>query len=140
MYRLALFTTASGVALILPALSPSLGWAYLFVVPMGLAIMVLLITANSMLQLSAKPQARGRVMALYSIVLLGSTPIGSPITGWVGQHLGARWAFVDERRRRARHRRRAADRPVPLAGAGWSTDSSSALPETPGESSEPAVA
>jgi predicted MFS family arabinose efflux permease len=25
---------------------------------------------------------------------LGSTPIGSPITGWVGQHVGARWAFV----------------------------------------------
>lgn len=93
MYRLALFTTASGVALILPALAPSLPWAYPLVIPMGLFIMVLLITANSMLQLAAKPQARGRVMALYSIVLLGSTPIGSPITGWVGQHLGARWAF-----------------------------------------------
>ncbi len=93
MYRLALFTTASGIALILPALAPSLPWAYPLVIPMGLFIMVLLITANSMLQLAAKPQARGRVMALYSIVLLGSTPIGSPITGWVGQHMGARWAF-----------------------------------------------
>ena len=140
MYRLALFTTGSGLALILPALAPSLGWAYLFVVPMGLAIMVLLITANSMLQLSAKPQARGRVMALYSIVLLGSTPIGSPITGWVGQHLGARWAFVMNgavalvtgvalltARYRSHAPARAADLEV-------------GVPATPGESSEPAVA
>ena len=140
MYRLALFTTASGVALILPALAPSLGWAYLFVVPMGLAIMVLLITANSMLQLSAKPQARGRVMALYSIVLLGSTPIGSPITGWVGQHLGARWAFVMNGAvalvtgvalLTARYRSQA---PAEHAGL------ESASPASPGESSEPAVA
>ena len=140
MYRLALFTTASGVALILPALSPSLSWAYVFVIPMGLAIMVLLITANSMLQLSAKPQARGRVMALYSIVLLGSTPIGSPITGWIGEHLGARWAFVMNggvalvtglallgvRRRTGSQAREAALEP--------------GVPETPGEGSEPAVA
>jgi MFS family permease len=93
MYRLALFTTGSGIALILPALAPTLAWAYPLMVPMGLFIMVLLITANSMIQLASKPQARGRVMALYSIVLLGSTPIGSPITGWIGEHLGARWAF-----------------------------------------------
>jgi MFS family permease len=140
MYRLALFTTASGIALIVPALAPSLAWAYPLVIPMGLFIMVLLITANSMLQLAAKPQARGRVMALYSIVLLGSTPIGSPITGWVGQHLGARWAFVMNggvalvtgvallvARRR-------------VATAQRHEDLEPGVPATPGESSEPAVA
>jgi MFS family permease len=140
MYRLALFTTASGIALIIPALSPSLDWAYALVIPMGLFIMVLLITANSMLQLAAKPQARGRVMALYSIVLLGSTPIGSPITGWIGQHVGARWAFVANgavalvtgiallvvRRRAAESHGRGELEP--------------GVPETPGEGSEPAVA
>jgi MFS family permease len=140
MYRLALFTTASGIALILPALAPSLGWAYPLVVPMGLAIMVLLITANSMLQLAAKPQARGRVMALYSIVLLGSTPIGSPITGWIGQHVGARWAFVSNGAVAlvtgiallvARHRAAEPQR---------QGDIEPAVPPAPGESSEPAVA
>jgi hypothetical protein len=94
MYRLARVTTASGIALILPAVAPSLPWAYPLVIPMGLFMMVLLITANSMLQLAAKAQARGRVMALYSLVLLGSTPIGAPLTGWIGQHIGARWAFA----------------------------------------------
>ena len=140
MYRLALFSTGSGIALILPAFAPSLAWAYPLVIPMGLFIMVLIITANSMLQLAAKPQARGRVMALYSIVLLGSTPIGSPITGWIGQHLGARWAFVMNgavalavgiglllARRRAH---------APAADAA----ADPGIPETPGQGSEPAVA
>ena len=79
-------------------------------------------------------------MALYSIVLLGSTPIGSPITGWIGQHLGARWAFVLNggvalvtglallvARRRVN---------APATAA----DLEPGVPETPGEGSEPAVA
>ena len=32
---------------------------------------------------------RGRVMALYGVIFLGSTPIGGPIAGWVGQHVGS---------------------------------------------------
>ncbi|HEX2039762.1 MAG TPA: hypothetical protein VHF47_08535, partial [Acidimicrobiales bacterium] len=35
----------------------------------------------------------GRVMALYSLVLVGSTPIGGPLTGWVAEHFGARVAL-----------------------------------------------
>jgi MFS family permease len=56
--------------------------------------MSFMITGNTMLQLVSVPQARGRVMALYGIVFLGSTPIGAPIAGWVGQHLGARVGLV----------------------------------------------
>jgi hypothetical protein len=33
---------------------------------------------------------RGRVMALYGVVFLGTTPIASPVAGWVGEHLNAR--------------------------------------------------
>jgi hypothetical protein len=29
-------------------------------------------------------------MALYTVVFLGSTPIGGTLAGWVGQHLGPR--------------------------------------------------
>ena len=38
---------------------------------------------NSALQLAVEPAMRGRVMALYSVVFLGSTPIGGPLTGWL---------------------------------------------------------
>jgi hypothetical protein len=37
---------------------------------------------------------RGRVMALYGIVFLGTTPIASPVAGWVGEHLGPRIALA----------------------------------------------
>jgi MFS family permease len=56
------------------------------------------ITFNSMaktvLQLTAVPEMRGRVMALWGLAWLGSTPIGGPIVGWVGQEAGARWSLV----------------------------------------------
>jgi MFS family permease len=34
------------------------------------------------------------VMALWALAWLGSTPVGGPIVGWVGQETGARWALV----------------------------------------------
>ena len=43
---------------------------------------------NSSLQLAAAPAMRGRVMALYSVVFLGSTPIGAPLVGWLAQATG----------------------------------------------------
>jgi MFS family permease len=46
------------------------------------------------LQLAATPEMRGRVMALWGLAWLGSTPIGGPIVGWVGQQAGARWSLV----------------------------------------------
>src|SRR5260370_17711735 len=50
--------------------------------------------AKTTLQLAAKPEMRGRVMALWALAWLGSTPIGGPIVGWVGQAVGARWSLV----------------------------------------------
>jgi len=37
---------------------------------------------------------RGRVMAVYTIALLGSTPIGGPLVGWVSEEFGPRWGFA----------------------------------------------
>jgi MFS family permease len=37
---------------------------------------------------------RGRVMALYSIVFLGSTPIGGPLSGWLSEAVDPRAALV----------------------------------------------
>jgi len=62
-------------------------------VPVGFAAMGFMITGNTMLQVNAVPQARGRVMALYGIVFLGSTPFGAPLAGWLGQTIGPRREF-----------------------------------------------
>ena len=48
---------------------------------------------NSIMQLSAEPAMRGRVMALRVAIALGGTPIGAPIVGWVANHFGPRWAL-----------------------------------------------
>jgi MFS family permease len=50
--------------------------------------------AKTTLQLAAEPTMRGRVMALWALAWLGSTPIGGPIVGWVAQEAGARWSLV----------------------------------------------
>jgi MFS family permease len=59
----------------------------------GAASVTFLSKGNSTLQLAAEPQMRGRVMALWSVAFLGSTPIGGPIAGAVAQHLGGRWGL-----------------------------------------------
>jgi MFS family permease len=37
---------------------------------------------------------RGRVMALWTVAFLGTTPIGAPTIGFIGQHVGPRWALL----------------------------------------------
>jgi MFS family permease len=90
MWRLGLFGLASGTSMLLTAAAPTRLAAFAAMVPLGLTAMLFIITANSLMQTAARPDMRGRVMALYAIVFLGSTPIGSPIAGVIGQHLGSR--------------------------------------------------
>ncbi|MBI3648945.1 MAG: MFS transporter [Actinobacteria bacterium] len=92
--RLALFTTLFGVFLFTEGLAPTLAAALLLMVPLGVAGMLFAITANSTLQLASRPEMRGRVMAIYGVVFLGSTPIGSPLMGWIGEHVGSRAGFL----------------------------------------------
>lgn len=70
---------------------------WLFAVGLALAgftAQLFMTNANSTVQLSTAPEMRGRVMALYSAVFLGGTPIGAPIVGWVADAYGPRWAIM----------------------------------------------
>lgn len=49
---------------------------------------------NATLQLRADPAMRGRVVALYVVAFLGSTPIGGPLVGALGQTAGPRAALA----------------------------------------------
>jgi MFS family permease len=88
--RLAIAGVLVGISTLIVALSPTLHVAVATVPLMGVASIVFFVTANSTLQLTARPEMRGRVMALYAMIFLGSTPIGAPIAGYVGEHYGAR--------------------------------------------------
>jgi MFS family permease len=59
----------------------------------GAASVTFLSKGNSTLQLAAAPQMRGRVMALWAVAFLGSTPIGGPTAGAVAQYVGPRWGL-----------------------------------------------
>jgi MFS family permease len=94
MRRLGMSLAGVGISMALVAFAPTLGAALVLMVPVGFCAMTFMINGNTMLQLGSKPQARGRVMALYGAVFLGSTPIGAPLVGVLAGHLGARAAFL----------------------------------------------
>lgn len=71
---------------------PGLVGAYLVAVPMGIGGAAFLAVTNGIMQPRTPPQMRGRLLALQATAFLGSTVIGGPITGWVGDHLGPGWS------------------------------------------------
>jgi MFS family permease len=86
--------TAFGVAELLVAIAPSLALQVAALIPLGAVSVTFAASVNSSMQLAADPLLRGRVMALYSVVFLGSTPFGAPLVGWLAQATGPRLGFV----------------------------------------------
>ena len=76
------------------AAAPGVGLASLLLIPVGATSIAFIATANTTLQLNSSPAMRGRVMALYAFVFLGSTPLGGPLMGWISQHWGPRDAMA----------------------------------------------
>ncbi|MFN8163613.1 MAG: MFS transporter [Solirubrobacterales bacterium] len=85
---------AFGVSALLSAAMPSLALEIPALALLGAAAVTFAATINSTLQLAVSPEMRGRVMALYSVVFLGSTPIGGPLTGWLAQTYDPRVALL----------------------------------------------
>ncbi|WP_375478600.1 MFS transporter [uncultured Jatrophihabitans sp.] len=79
-----------GVLLTVAALAWTLWLELIALAFVGAASVGFLSRGNSTLQLAADPSMRGRVMALWAVAFLGSTPIGGPIAGWVADGLGGR--------------------------------------------------
>jgi MFS family permease len=74
----------------LVAIAPDIPLQLLALIPLGAVSVTFAAGVNSLLQLAVEPAMRGRVMALYSVVFLGSTPIGAPIVGWLAEVAGPR--------------------------------------------------
>jgi MFS family permease len=85
---------AFGVSALLAAAMPTLALEVVMLAVLGAASVTFAATINSTLQLAVSPEMRGRVMALYSVVFLGSTPIGAPLTGWLAQSYDPRVALL----------------------------------------------
>jgi MFS family permease len=77
-----------GVASAALAFAPGIGVAAAVLVVAGYAGIGVLSGGNAVLQVATSAEMRGRVLALYTVVFLGSTPIGGPIAGWTAEHFG----------------------------------------------------
>ncbi len=84
---------ALGVLSLVAAAAPTLGVELALMLLIGGASIAFMVNGNSTLQLTSAPDMRGRVMALYSIVFLGTTPIGAPLAGFVAERLGPRFGL-----------------------------------------------
>jgi MFS family permease len=83
-----------GLVILLTAIAPTLWLAMLGMVLVGIFSINFLSLGNVTLQLGSTVQMRGRVMGLWAVAFLGTTPIGGPIIGWIGQHAGPRWGLA----------------------------------------------
>jgi MFS family permease len=91
--RFAAAAICVGISILIVSVAPSLPFAYAALVPMGTALFVCQTVGTNILQVYTADEFRGRVMSFYVIAFVGTTPIGTPILGWVAQSLGPRAAL-----------------------------------------------
>jgi MFS family permease len=82
-----------GVSGIAVGLAPSLLWCALFSIPLAGGGGLLMAQLSGLLTWLSPSAMRGRVLALQSVVFIGSTPIGGPFVGWISDTFGPRWGM-----------------------------------------------
>lgn len=83
-----------GIAITVAAVAPSLWTELVVLLFVGYGSITFNSYAKTTLQLAAKPEMRGRVMALWALAWQGSTPIGGPLVGWIAQAADPRWSLI----------------------------------------------
>ncbi len=84
---------AFGVTVSIAAFMPTYTLYALALVPVGVASLTFMNACNTTVQLNTDAAMRGRVLAVYMVVLQGGTPIGAPLVGWIATEFGARWSL-----------------------------------------------
>jgi MFS family permease len=85
---------AFGVSLALTAAAPNVLLACVALVVTGAAAFSFVTLASTTLQLHSSTSYRGRIMALWAFVYIGTTPVGSLLTGWITEVGGPRVALL----------------------------------------------
>jgi MFS family permease len=91
--RIVVAASVFGIGCGVAALMPSYGLFGAVLVVIGISAQTYTTSTNSVVQLSTDPGMRGRVMAILLGILLGATPLGAPLVGWVADNFGPRWAL-----------------------------------------------
>nr|WP_034268392.1 MFS transporter [Haloechinothrix halophila] len=85
---------AFGVMELVAGLMPNYVLFAVTLVPIGVLTMTVLTAANGYIQTTVPAHMRGRVLSLYVMILMGGTPAGAPVIGWVAEQFGARWSLL----------------------------------------------
>ena len=85
---------AVGASLILFAVSRHFWLSVAFLAPAGFAMLIQMGSCNTLIQVMVPDRLRGRVMSLYSMMLLGVGPIGALVGGALAARIGAPWTVV----------------------------------------------
>ncbi len=92
--HLIVFAGLSGLSLFAVSIMPTLLLAVVSMTAVGFFTINVTALANTMIQLKSSPAMRGRVMALWSMAMMGSTPIGGPLVGFAGEYMGGRYGVA----------------------------------------------
>jgi MFS family permease len=84
----------AGVLQVTAGLMPTMIAFAASLVTVGIATLLFLTAANSLVQMSSNMGIRGRVMSLYVMVLLGGQALGGPLMGWVVEQFGTHTAMM----------------------------------------------
>ncbi|HET7300930.1 MAG TPA: MFS transporter [Oleiagrimonas sp.] len=93
MVLMAAAAAAFGITLAVAAVMPGPTLFAIMLFFVGLSALTFMTASNSMMQLTTERAMRGRVLALRIAVVMGGTPIGAPLVGWVVDRFGARLAL-----------------------------------------------
>jgi len=92
--RFAAGAVTLGLACIVLPYAPNFPLACVLAVPLGVGGTGFMTSMTGLMQQRTAPEMRSRMMALQSVAFLGSTPIGGPVTGWIGDQIGVRMSLV----------------------------------------------
>ena len=79
-----------GLSEAVAATMPGYLWFLALLLPTGFTLMTLNTGVSAYVQTEVTEAMRGRVMAVYTVISMGGTPLGAPLTGWISQHAGVR--------------------------------------------------
>lgn len=81
---------ALGAAMLLLAAAPDLAAAIAIAFFVGVSAIMFMTATMTIVQLEAEPHMLGRIIALQSVIVIGTKPIGGPLLGWLADAVGAR--------------------------------------------------
>ena len=93
VWAVVLSAISFGICEVLAGLAPTFAVMALLLLPTGFSMVMYAQASNQRVQLGTGAAFRGRVMAIYALVFLGTTPIAAPIIGWIAATFGARAAI-----------------------------------------------